>query len=66
MLPSLNEALVAFVRELRDATWLLDCRSKAADFTRGRPLTPVLLVTLMLFMAADVGRRGSSLMLDVF
>ena len=66
VLPSLNEALVTLVRKLLEATWRLDCRSKAADFTRGGQLTPELLVTLLLFMAADAGRRGYGLMLDAF
>jgi len=54
------------VRQLLEATWRRDCRSKATDFTRAGPLTPELLVTLLLFMAADAGRRGYSLMLDAF
>jgi hypothetical protein len=64
--PLLNEALVTFVRKLLEATWRLNCRSKAADFTRGGPLTPELLVTLPRFVAADAGRRGYGQMLDAF
>ncbi|MEK7413253.1 MAG: IS4 family transposase, partial [Planctomycetota bacterium] len=66
VLPALNEALVVLVRQLLEATWRRDCRSKATDFTRAGPLTPELLVTLLLFMAADAGRRGYSLLLDAF
>ena len=66
VLPALNQALVVLVRQLLEATWRKDCRSKATDFTRAGPLTPELLVTLLLFMAADAGRRGYSLMLDAF
>lgn len=66
VLPALNEALVILVRQLLEATWRKDCRSKATDFTRGGPLTPELLVTLLLFMAADAGRRGYGLLLDAF
>ena len=57
---------MVLVRQLLEATWRKDCRSKATDFTRAGPLTPELLVTLLLFMAADAGRRGYSLMLDAF
>jgi len=66
VLPALNEALVAIVRQLLEATWRRDYRSKATDFTRAGPLTPELLVTLLLFMVADAGRRGYGLMLDAF
>jgi hypothetical protein len=66
VLPALNEALVTLVRQLLEATWRRDCRSKATDFTRAGPLTPELLVTLLLFMAADAGRRGYGLLLDAF
>lgn len=66
VLPALNEALVALVQQLLAATWKKDCRSKATDFTRGGPLTPELLITLILFMAADAGRRGYGLVLDAF
>ena len=44
----------------------MDCRSRATDFTRAGPLTPELLVTILLFMAADAGRRGYGLVLDAF
>jgi hypothetical protein len=64
--PALNEALVTLVRELLQATWTKGYHSNATDFTRGGPLTPELLVTLLLFMAADAGRRGYGLMLDAF
>lgn len=64
--PALNEALVILVRQLLEATWKRGCRSNSRDFTRAGPLTPELLVTLLLFMAADAGRRGYSLMLDAF
>lgn len=64
--PALSEALVALVRHLLDATWKGECRSKATDFTRSGPLTPELLVTLLLFMAGDAGRRGYGLLLDGF
>ena len=66
VLPALNEALVTLVRQLLETTWRRDCRSKATDFTRAGPLTPELLVTLLLFMAADAGRRGYGLLLDAF
>lgn len=66
VLSALNETLVALVRQLLEETWRTDCRSRATDFTRAGPLTPELLVTLLLFMAADAGRRGYALMLDAF
>lgn len=66
VLPALNEALVLLVKQLLEATWKRECRSSPTDFTRAGPLTPELLVTLLLFMAADAGRRGYSLMLDAF
>lgn len=57
---------MVLVRQFLEATWKADCRSKATDFTRAGPLTPELLVTLLLFLAADAGRRGYGLMLDAF
>lgn len=57
---------MVLVRQLLEATWKRDCHSSPGDFTRGGPLTPELLVTLLLFMAADANRRGYSLMLDAF
>lgn len=57
---------MVLVRQLLEATWKRDCHSNSRDFTRAGPLTPELLVTLLLFMAADAGRRGYSLMLDAF
>jgi hypothetical protein len=66
VLPALNEALVVLVRQLLEATWQRDCHRSPGDFTRAGPLTPELLVTLLLFMAADAGRRGYGLMLDAF
>jgi len=35
-------------------------------FTRGGPLTPELLITLLLYLVADGGRRGYALLLDSF
>lgn len=64
--PALNNALVVLVRQLLEATWKRDYRSSSGDFTRAGPLSPELLVTLLLFMAADAGRRGYSLTLDAF
>ncbi len=64
--PALNDALVILVRHLLEATWKRDCHSSPKDFTRSGPLSPELLVTLLLFMAADAGRRGYSLTLDAF
>ncbi|MFN9974135.1 MAG: hypothetical protein ACK58T_29980, partial [Phycisphaerae bacterium] len=58
VLPALNEALVSLVKRMLEATWKTSSRSKATDFTRAGPLTPELLITLLLFMAADAGRRG--------
>lgn len=66
VLPQLNEALVVLVRQLLEASWKRDYRSRPRDFTRNGKLTPELLVTLLLFMAADAGRRGYALMLDSF
>ena len=66
VLPALNEALVSLVKKMLEATWKTSSRSKATDFTRAGPLTPELLITLLLFMAADAGRRGYGLMLDAF
>lgn len=57
---------MTLVRQLLEATWRGESRSKATDFTRGGPLTPELLVALLLFMAGDAGRRGYSLLLDGF
>ncbi|MFN9306429.1 MAG: hypothetical protein ACK6DT_10195, partial [Planctomycetota bacterium] len=64
--PALNEALVSLGKRMLEATWKTGSRSKATDFTRAGPLTPELLITLLLFMAADAGRRGYGLMLDAF
>jgi hypothetical protein len=64
--PALNDTLVTLVRQLLEATWKRDCHSNPRDFTRAGPLSPELLVTLLLFMAADAGRRGYSLKLDAF
>jgi hypothetical protein len=66
VLPALNEALVILVRQLLETTWRRDCRNDPSDFTRAGPLTPELLVTLLLFMAGDAGRRGYELLLDAF
>lgn len=57
---------MSLVQKLLEATWRRDCRSKETDFTRAGPLNPELLVTLLLFMAADAGRRGYGLLLDAF
>lgn len=66
VLPALNQALVTLVQQLLEAAWKRESRSSPRDFTRAGPLTPELLVTLLLFMAADASRRGYSLMLDAF
>lgn len=49
-----------------EAAWGAEFRSRSTDFTRGGPLTPELLVTLLLFMAGDSGRRGYGHLLDEF
>lgn len=41
-------------------------RSAQAAFTRGGPLSPELLVTLLLHQASDAGRRGYQHLLDAF
>lgn len=66
VLPALNQQLVVLVRDLLETTWGRDFRSRSTDFTRGGPLTPELLVTLLLFMAGDAGRRGYGQLLDEF
>ncbi len=62
----LNEHLVALVGKLLTMTWGGEFRESAKDFTRAGPLTPELVVTLLLFMASDAGRRGYGLLLDEF
>ena len=57
---------MVLVRDLLETTWWRDFRSRSTDFTRGGPLTPELLVTLLLFMAGDAGRRGYGQLLDEF
>jgi hypothetical protein len=47
-------------------TWSRQFRSEPSDFTRAGPLNPELLVTLLLFMAGDSGRRGYGQLLDAF
>ena len=54
------------MRDLLATTWGRDFRSCSTDFTRAGPLTPELLVTLLLFMAGDAGRRGYGQLLDEF
>ena len=46
--------------------WKRQFRSAPGDFTRAGPLNPELLVTLLLFMAGDSGRRGYGQLLDAF
>jgi len=41
-------------------------RGSPRDFSRGGPLTPELLTTLLLYMVADGNRRGYGLLLDGF
>ncbi len=41
-------------------------RRRKHDFTRCGPLSPEILVTLLLFLVADAGRRGYSTLLDAF
>lgn len=41
-------------------------RRRAGDFTRGGPLCPEFLTSLMLYMIADGNRRGYQLLLDGF
>ena len=41
-------------------------RSREQDFSRRGPLSPELLVTLLLYLVADAGRRGYQPLLDAF
>lgn len=61
-----NQQLVRLASELLEASWGLEFRSKSSDFTRGGLLTPELLLTLLLFMAGDAGRRGYDQLLEEF
>ena len=54
------------VGDLLESSWGRDFRSKSSDFTRGGSLTPEVLLTLMLFMAGDAGRRGYGHLLEDF
>lgn len=62
----MNQELVRLASDLLQESWGDDFRSKSADFTRGGPLTPELLLTLLLFMAGDSGRRGYDQLLVEF
>jgi hypothetical protein len=57
---------VSLVDQLLTTTWEHEFRSRPTDFTRAGPLTPELLVTMLLFMAGDAGRRGYGHLLDDF
>lgn len=64
--PKLNHEFVRLVSDLLETSWGRDFRSKSSDFTRGGPLTPEVLLALMLFMAGDAGRRGYQHVLEDF
>jgi hypothetical protein len=52
--------------ELVGALLATPCRAFPGAFTRGGPLSPDLLVTLVLYMVADGNRRGYSQLLEAF
>ena len=41
-------------------------RRREQDFSRSGPLSPEILVTLLLYLVADAGRRGYQPLLDAF
>jgi hypothetical protein len=61
-----NHQLVRLASDLLETSWGEGFRSKSSDFTRGGSLTPEVLLTLMLFMAGDAGRRGYEHVLEDF
>jgi len=61
-----NHQLVRLASDLLETSWGEEFRSKSSDFTRGGSLTPEVLLTLMLFMAGDAGRRGYEHVLEDF
>jgi len=62
----MNQQLVRLASDLLEESWGVDFRSRSTDFTRGGPLTPELLLTLLLFMAGDSSRRGYDQLLEEF
>ena len=61
-----SEPFYRLVSKLFSVTSDEQFRDRHSDFSRGGPLRPELLLTLLLYMTADGNRRGYSLLLDGF
>ncbi len=62
---SISESIEVF-SSLLDAEAPASYRIRDADFTRSGPLSLKVLLTLLLYLVADAGRRGYEALLDEF
>lgn len=62
---SVRDGFDLIANALRDPT-ALALKQRAQHFTRGGPLTPELLISLLVYLVADGGRRGYAHVLDAF
>ena len=64
--PCRIESYYSVIRGLLSSDESASFRGRVQDFSRNGPLSPEIIVTLLLFLVADAGRRGYKALLDAF